>query len=36
MCFAPEGCAANGSRYLDGQFVMHGSYRDPTPQLAAG
>lgn len=34
MCFAPEGCGAHGNRYLDGQFVMHGSYRDPTPQLA--
>ena len=36
MCFAPEGCAALNKGYLDGQFVMQGSYRDPTPELAAG
>jgi len=35
MCFAPRGCAALGGKYLDGQFVMHGKYRDPTPNLAA-
>ena len=34
FCFQPSGCAANGGNYADGQFVMHGSYRDPTPQLA--
>lgn len=34
MCFAPEGCSALGSTYRDGQFVMHGRYSDPTPQLA--
>lgn len=33
FCFQPEGCAANGGDYADGQFVMHGTYRDPTPQL---
>jgi hypothetical protein len=33
MCFAPEGCVAKGNKYLDGQFVMHGTYVDPTPQL---
>jgi hypothetical protein len=36
MCFAPAGCAATGGNYLDGQFTMQGTYRDPTPQLAAG
>jgi hypothetical protein len=35
MCFNPQGCAALGGKYLDGQFVMHGQYRDPTPNLAA-
>lgn len=34
FCFAPEGCPALGGNYLDGQFVMHGRYRDPTPELA--
>ncbi|MBA2359907.1 MAG: hypothetical protein H0V79_03040 [Actinobacteria bacterium] len=33
FCFAAEGCAAKGS-YQDGQFVMHGTYTDPTPQLS--
>jgi hypothetical protein len=33
MCFAPEGCTAKGGKYLDGQFVMHGNYTDPTPEL---
>lgn len=33
FCFQPEGCAANQGNYADGQFVMHGSYSDPTPQL---
>jgi hypothetical protein len=33
FCFAPEGCTPNG-RYLDAQMVMHGNYRDPTPQLS--
>lgn len=36
FCFAPEGCVAHGRKYLDGQFVMKGSYRDPTPDLAGG
>ena len=36
FCFNPQGCANTGRRYLDGQLVMHGDYRDPTPQLAAG
>lgn len=31
-----QGCADTGRKYRDGQFVMHGQYRDPTPQLAAG
>lgn len=31
FCFAPEGCAAKGGKYLDGQFVMHGRYEDPNP-----
>lgn len=34
LCFAPEGCAAKGGKYLDGQLVMHGRYSDPTPKLA--
>jgi len=34
FCFNPEGCGRTGRNYLDGQFVMHGDYRDPTPQLA--
>jgi hypothetical protein len=34
FCFNPQGCAATGRKYRDGQFVMHGRYRDPTPQLA--
>ena len=33
FCFNPEGCANTGRKYRDGQFVMHGNYRDPTPQL---
>lgn len=36
FCFAPEGCTAHEGKYLDGQFVMQGVYRDPTPDLAAG
>ena len=36
FCFNPQGCANTGRKYRDGQFVMHGKYRDPTPQLAAG
>lgn len=36
FCFNPQGCANTGRKYLDGQLVMHGDYRDPTPQLAAG
>jgi hypothetical protein len=36
MCFAPEGCAATGGKYLDGQFTMQGDYSDPTPELAEG
>lgn len=36
FCFAPEGCAANGGKLLDTQFVLEGKYRDPTPDLAAG
>ena len=35
FCFAAEGCAARG-QYQDGQFVMHGTYADPTPDLASG
>jgi hypothetical protein len=34
FCFNPQGCASTGRKYRDGQFVMHGKYRDPTPQLA--
>lgn len=34
LCFNPAGCAELGGRYLDGQFVMHGRYRDPTPDLS--
>jgi len=34
FCFAPEGCANKGGKYLDGQFVLHGDYKDPTPDLA--
>ncbi len=34
FCFASEGCAAKGGRYLDGQFTMQSFYRDPTPQLS--
>lgn len=33
LCFDAAGCAAKGGKYLDGQVVMHGRYRDPTPQL---
>ena len=33
FCFQPRGCAAGGGNYADAQFVMHGNYRDPTPQL---
>lgn len=36
FCFAPEGCVAHDRKYLDGQFVMQGTYRDPTPDLAGG
>ncbi len=36
FCFNPQGCANTGGKYLDGQLVMQGDYRDPTPQLAAG
>jgi hypothetical protein len=32
FCFQPGSCTESGE-YADGQFVMHGSYRDPTPQL---
>lgn len=35
FCFAPDGCAEKGKKYLDGQFVMQGRYEDPTPDLAA-
>lgn len=35
LCFNPAGCAQLGGNYLDGQFVMHGTYRDPSPDLAA-
>lgn len=35
FCFAPEGCTRHESKLLDGQFVMHGRYRDPTPDLGA-
>lgn len=34
FCFNPQGCGGTGRNYLDGQFVMDGEYRDPTPQLA--
>jgi len=34
FCFAPAGCAQLGGNYLDGQLVMNGTYRDPTPELA--
>ena len=33
FCFAPEGCSPQG-RYFDVQMALHGSYSDPTPQLA--
>lgn len=33
FCFNPEGCANTGRQYRDGQLVMHGDYRDATPQL---
>jgi hypothetical protein len=33
FCFNPEGCAKTGRKYRDGQLVMHGTYRDTTPQL---
>ena len=36
FCFNPQGCQSTGRKYLDGQLVMQGDYRDPTPQLAAG
>jgi hypothetical protein len=32
FCFAAEGCTAEGA-LQDLQFVMHGTYSDPTPQL---
>lgn len=35
MCFAPEGCAATGGKYLDGQMALSGTYRDSTPQLTS-
>jgi hypothetical protein len=35
FCFAPEGCVAHQGNLLDGQFTMSGTYRDPTPNLAA-
>lgn len=34
FCFAQQGCAKTGGKYTDQQFVMQGTYRDPTPQLA--
>lgn len=33
FCFAPEGCAGSGGRFLDAQVSMQGNYQDPTPQL---
>lgn len=30
FCFDPQGCGANQGRYRDGQFVMLGTYYDPT------
>lgn len=33
FCFDPRGCASNGGEFRDGQLVMHGNYRDATPQL---
>ena len=30
FCFDPEGCTANQGRYRDTQFVMRGTYFDPT------
>jgi len=33
FCFNPQGCRATGGNYLDGQFVMHGTYADPSPLL---
>lgn len=35
MCFAPQGCAATGGKYLDGQMALSGTYSDPTPQLGS-
>lgn len=36
-CFGEPGCAASGnSAFQDGQMTLQGTYRDPTPQLAAG
>lgn len=34
FCLAPQGCAALGNRFTDGQISLQGRYRDPTPQLA--
>lgn len=34
FCFAAEGCAAKGGKFLDGQLVIEGNYRDPTPELS--
>lgn len=34
FCFAEDGCNALGGNYLDGQMVLEGKYRDPTPDLA--
>ena len=33
FCFNPRGCRATGGNYLDGQFVMHGTYADRSPLL---
>lgn len=30
FCYDPRGCVANEGRYRDGQFVMHGTFFDPT------
>ena len=33
FCFAPNGCAGTGRRFLDGQVTLQGSYSDSTPRL---
>ena len=34
LCFNPAGCTTLGGNYLDGQIVLHGNFRDPTPDLS--